>query len=151
MDNRTNKPPNLAIVLLCYQYLSWELSHWLYCAACIHALHSNEAKLSSSIITRSLVPQLFSFVWVGKRAWWTLTAHAPNRAGIPVRLWTIVHVCNTCIHNSMLPCKSSTKLGWAEHNHKPASHYRRLLLIRMIQDLLTLWVTRTTSVSCLCE
>ena len=33
---------------------------------------------------------------VEKRAWYTLSAHALNRAGIPARLGTIVHVCNTC-------------------------------------------------------
>ena len=34
---------NWLIVLLCHRYLSWELSHWLYCT---HALHSDEAKIN---------------------------------------------------------------------------------------------------------
>ena len=33
----------------------------------------------------SLEPGSFNFVWAEKRAWYTLSAHAPNRAGIPAR------------------------------------------------------------------
>ena len=60
-----------------------------------HVCHNLNTQNISLPVKQSSSLKPGSCVWAEEIAWYTLSVHAPDRAGIPARLGTIVHICIT--------------------------------------------------------